>query len=341
MRSRLPVLVSIVVFVGCSSDAPSGPAQRTLDSQALLFPPPPAFYWYYVQGLPIPAGFAHAEPRAINDAGTIVGTAYTSQLVRSPVRWSGGTVQILALPSGFSEGTASDVNASGIAVGSARTGTVWHPVKYGPNGGFLLASSGYSGGGANGVNDAGEVVGFVTSAGQTYAARWSATGVLTVYGATTGYMSDVNGSNDAAGFRRVGAIDQPTIWKANGAMQTLPSPGVAGGTAVDVADDGTAAIVGGWSAGWSAAPYGALNPAWVNGDVFAISNKRRLVGVQNATSPLTMLSTAATPTVLPLLAGSTSGYAYGVNTCGTVVGISIDASWIVQPVKWSRLVCDP
>lgn len=339
MRTPHFLFIASAILVACSDEATAPKTQREVN--ALVLPGPLRLGFYVVATLPIPVGYTQAEPFAINDSAVIVGTAYTADSVPRPARWTNGTVQLLALPRGFNAGYAQDINGAGLAVGAARLDTTWFPVTYGPAGATTLNTTGYVGGWAHGINDAGEIVGHVVTASSApHPARWSATGVLTVHTATTGWMRAINASGDAAGMRRVGTIDQPSVWKADGTMLSLPAPSVAGGVAQDLANDGTAVILGGNHAGWSAAPYGAFTATWL-GSVFEISNKGRMVGRQQGVAPVTMLASAAAPTPLPLNNGATLGVAYAVNTCGTVVGFTASAAGVRQPVRWSRQFCDP
>jgi uncharacterized membrane protein len=330
-----------VAAIGCQGEASTAPLAVAAPTLARLTPLAASFKY---QDLGFPAGYVEGVARAINDSGVVVGEVRNGTTLR-PARWTNGLKELLALPVGVAVGRAWDVNASGTVVGHGHDITLReYPLRWNSSGVAILGDLG-QGGAAKGVNGHGLVVGYVKSGSTHLPARWSASGSVTTLALPAGYVSGfaehVNSAGDIIGTVRDGlGNDMAWLWRANGASLAVGSTLTGISRGIDIASSGAAAVWGitaatGYAAR-TAPPYASATILFA-GDVKRMSNKERYVG--NSQGQAYTLQ-GGTSVLLPLPAGF-SGAAYGVNSCGNVVGsAAYSFGGLPRPVRWNITPCD-
>jgi uncharacterized membrane protein len=109
--------------------------------------------------LPTPSGTLYPEAVAINDKGTVIGTASTAQGIEArPVRWKDGQAKQLERLPGQGPSWPSGINDHGQIVGHSG----WHAVTWLNGKVHALQGNGSKGSNAVSVNRSGEIVGFLS-----------------------------------------------------------------------------------------------------------------------------------------------------------------------------------
>jgi probable HAF family extracellular repeat protein len=262
-------------------------------------------------------GLPSALANGINQAGTIVGFAFTNDfLVSHAFIWNSDTGMQPLADLGGNASLAQAINADGTAVGwSYDAGGVLHAVKWDASG--VLTDLNPSGAisEALGINDAGDVVGWVFPAGgsASHAYLWQHDGTQIDLGTLGGPGSQAFGVNNRLAI--VGVSEQPSplppvafIWRPATGMRSLG--------------------------------MGA------NSQAFAIDDLARSVGLRVVNQGVLGLTRFhGPPAKLPDLAPNkppASGPT-GINRCGTIVGSSsspIATNGNPVPAIWTKTACD-
>ncbi|HEU0207402.1 MAG TPA: hypothetical protein VFQ78_00345 [Candidatus Udaeobacter sp.] len=262
-------------------------------------------------------GLPSALANGINQAGTIVGFAFTNDFVTSRAFiWnSDNGIQPLA-DLGGNASLAQAINADGTAVGwSYDAGGVLHAVKWDAAG--LLTDLNPAGAisEALGINDAGDIVGWVFPAGgaASHAHLWRHDGMEIDLQTLGGASSQAFGVNNRLAI--VGVSDRPSplppvgfIWTPATGMRSLGMGG--------------------------------------NSQAFAINDVNRAIGlrvVNQGVLGLTRFQNAAE--LLPDIATDKPPFSgpAGINRCGTIVGSSSSpdpTNGNPIPAIWTKATCD-
>jgi len=163
---------------------------------------------YTVAKLEVPAG-ASSTAFGMNNAGQVIGTAYSSQFdtFDEAAIWNGLTLSPLETPPGYALFSILGINDAGIVTGGACTAGDCVPTGWSPTAGVFLLPSPW--GFAEGINDAGQIVGYSTVTGVDpngpyFAVLWSGPDATTV-----SRLATVGGSrNVASGAYSINAADQ-------------------------------------------------------------------------------------------------------------------------------------
>ena len=262
-------------------------------------------------------GLPSALANGINQAGTIVGFAFTNDfLISRAFIWSSDTGMQALADLGGNASLAQAINADGTAVGwSFDTGGVLHAVKWDPSGSLTDLNPAGAISEALGINDAGDVVGWVfpASGSASHAYLWRHDGVEIDLGTLGGPGSQAFGVNNSLAI--VGVSDRPSplaptafIWKPATGMRSLRMGG--------------------------------------NSQAFAINDLGRVVGLRVINQGVLGLTRFhGPPEMLPDLAPDkppASGPT-GINSCGTIVGSSsspIPTNGNPVPAIWTKATCD-
>lgn len=262
-------------------------------------------------------GFPSALANGINQAGTIVGFAFTNDFLNSRafIWHSDAGMQALA-DLGGNASLAAAINADGTAVGWAfDTGDVLHAVKWDPSGSLTDLNPSGAISEALGINDAGDVVGWVFPAdgSASQAHLWMHDGTEIDLGTLGGPSSQAFGVNNSLAIVGVSDRQSPLppvafIWRPATGMRRLG--------------------------------MGA------NSQAFAINDLGRSVGLRVINQGvLGLTGFHGMPEVLPDLAPNKPPFSgpTGINSCGTIVGSSsspIATNGNPVPAIWTKAACD-
>jgi probable HAF family extracellular repeat protein len=263
------------------------------------------------------SGFPSALANDVNQAGTIVGFAFTNDFLasRAFISHSDTGMQPLA-DLGGNASLAQAINTDGIAVGwSYDTIGILHAVKWDASGKLTDLNPSGAISEALGINDAGDVVGWIFPAGgsASRAHLWRHDGVEMDLGTLGGPGSQAFGLNSALAI--VGVSDRPPplapvafIWKPATGMRSLGMGG--------------------------------------NSQALAVSDVGRTIGLRVINRGVLGLTRFhGTPELLPDLAPDkppASGPT-GLNRCGTLVGSSSSpdpTNGNPVPAIWTKATCD-
>jgi probable HAF family extracellular repeat protein len=263
------------------------------------------------------AGLPSALANGINQAGTIVGFAFTNDfLISHAFIWNSDSGMQALEDLGGNASLAAAINAEGIAVGwSYDAVSVLHAVKWDASGALTDLNPSGAISEALGINDAGDIVGWVFPAGgsASHAYLWRHDGVEVDLGTLGGAGSQAFGVNNRLSI--VGVSDQPSplppvafMWKPATGMRSLGM--------------GT------------------------NSQAFAINDLGRSVGLRVVNQGVLGLTRFhGAPELLPDLAPDkppASGPT-GINRCGTLVGSSSSpdpTNGNPVPAIWTKTACD-
>jgi uncharacterized membrane protein len=197
-----------------------------------------------------PYGFVAVLGLAIDDYGTVYGTARKVGAATIPVRWRpNGVLTSMKLPDGANWGYVSSVSPNGYVAGYVSDSGRWHkPVRWNPDGSVTVLA-GLEGGGGSGfahaVNRYGEVVGEATDANGMHGVFWAADGSVSKTYGHEFYPRGVNDDGVAVGYTSKEGRYRPFLWKRNGEVLDLGLPdGADSGGAVDINNDG---VMVGWA----------------------------------------------------------------------------------------------
>jgi probable HAF family extracellular repeat protein len=261
-------------------------------------------------------GLPSALANGINQAGTIVGFAFTNDfLISHAFIWNSATGMQPLVDLGGNASLARAINADGAAVGwSYDTVAVLHAVKWDASGVLTDLNPPGAISEALAINDAGDVVGWVFPAGgsASHAYLWQHDGVQIDLQTLGGPSSQAFGVNNSLAI--VGVSDRRSplpplafIWKPVTGMRSLGMGS--------------------------------------NSQAFAINNLGRSVGLRVAHGVLGLTRSQGPPEVLPDLAPDkppASGPT-GINRCGIIVGSSSSpdpTNGNPVPAIWTKTTCD-
>jgi probable HAF family extracellular repeat protein/YD repeat-containing protein len=263
-------------------------------------------------------GLPNALANGINQAGTIVGFAFSADFLTSRgFIWRSDTGMQPLTDLGGGASLAQAINADGTAVGWAYDPAgVLHAVRWSASGSLTDLNPAGAISEALGINDSGDVVGWVFPAGEvvSHAYLWRHDGVEIDLGTLGGPSSQAFGVNNALAI--VGVADQPSplppvafIWKPATGMRSLDWGG--------------------------------------NSQALAISDLGRPVGFRiiNRIGIPGLTRFRGTREILPDLAPDKPPFSgpTGVNPCGTIVGSSSSpkpTNGNPVPAIWTKLTCD-
>ena len=262
-------------------------------------------------------GLPSALANDINQAGTIVGFAFTNDfLISRAFIWNSDTGMQPLVDLGGNASLAQAINAEGTVVGWAfDAASVLHAVKWDASGSLTDLNPSGAISEALDINDAGDVVGWVFPAGgsASHAYLWRHDGTEVDLQTLGGLGSQAFGVNNSLTI--VGVSDRPSplppvafIWKPATGMRSLGMGG--------------------------------------NSQAFAINDLGRSVGLRVVNQGvLGMTRFQGPPEMLPDLAPNkppASGPT-GINRCGTIVGSSsspIPTNGNPVPAIWTKTACD-
>ena len=262
-------------------------------------------------------GLPSALANGINQAGTIVGFAFTNDFVTSHAFiWKSDTGMQPLADLGGNASLAEAINADGTAVGwSFDAGGVLHAVKWDASGSLTDLNPAGAISEALGINDAGDIVGWVFPAGglASHAWLWRHDGVQIDLQTLGGLGSQAFGVNNSLAI--VGVSDRPSplppvafIWKPATGMRSLGMGG--------------------------------------NSQAFAINDLDRSVGLRVVNQGVLGLTRfQAPPELLPDVAPDKPPFSgpAGINRCGTIVGSSSSpqpTNGNPVPAIWTKATCD-
>ncbi len=253
--------------------------------------------------------------RSINNPGQVVGYVDTDHA--QAVLWGSMNGPATPIATTLAWSQAYGINDAGIVVGtgslsasfpghafrwSAATGTVdLNPAWASQSVAYAIDNTGIVTGDAR-----------VAATGATVAVRWTSTGVVTMLGTLPGGLSS-NGLSIVGG-RIGGDVDLGASLPRQGFLWN-PATGM---TPVN----GFTAILGQSSHGRVVGTY------------------MPQVGQPTLAATRLLGSISKVSILLPSLAGNFS-QAYAVNSCGVIVGASVNAAGIYEPVLWRQKACDP
>jgi len=262
-------------------------------------------------------GLPSALANDINEAGTIVGFAFTNDFLNSRAFiWHSDTGMQALADLGGNASLAQAINADGTAVGwSFDASAVLHAVKWDASGSLTDLNPTGAISEALGINDAGDIVGWVFPAtgSASRAHLWMHDGTEIDLGTLGGPGSQAFGVNNNLGI--VGVSDRPS-----------PLPPVA--------------FIWRPATGMRSVRMGA------NSQAFAINDSGRSVGLRviNA-GVLGLTRLGSSLEILPDLAPNKPPFSgpTGINSCGTIVGSSSSPSPTngnPVPAIWTKATCD-
>jgi len=203
--------------------------------------------------LPSLPGYQKTNASAINDNGTVVGTAYTGEYYEPPyrpVRWDRrNRITELPLPSGYQYGAALLINRHGMIAGSVASEDSEHSraVRWDRKGNVrVLQTLGGPASRVFGMNDRGDMVGRADWAPYRWAAvRWNRNGAVTELplpqaGRHAAFAFQINQRRTAVGVADFSPPDTAALrWDRAGRVTALRSlSGSTGSTAVAINDRG-------------------------------------------------------------------------------------------------------
>ena len=261
-------------------------------------------------------GFPNALANGVNQTGSIVGFAFSSDFLTSQAFiWRSDTGMQPLADLGGGASLAQAINADGTAVGWAYDSTgVLHAVEWSASGSVTDLNPPGAISEALGINDAGDVVGWVFAAGgdASHAYLWRHDGVEIDLQTLGGPSSQAFGVNNALVI--VGVSDRPSpqppvafIWRPATGMRDLKMGG--------------------------------------NSQAFAISDLGRAVGLRVGHGVFGLTRFRGPTQILPDLApdkAPASGPT-GVNLCGALVGSSSSpdpTNGNPVPAIWTKATCD-
>ncbi len=262
-------------------------------------------------------GFPSALANGINQAGTIVGFAFTNDfLISRAFIWNSDTGMQALADLGGNASLAQAINADGTTVGWAfDAASVLHAVKWDPAGSLTDLNPSGAISEALGINDAGDVVGWVFPNGgsASQAHLWMHDGTEVDLGTLGGPGSQAFSVNDNLSI--VGVSDRssplpPTafMWKPDSGMRSLGMGG--------------------------------------NSQALAINDLGRVIGLRVISGGVLGLTRVrGMREVLPDLAPDKPPFSgpTGINRCGTLVGSSsspIPTNGNPVPAIWTKTPCD-
>jgi probable HAF family extracellular repeat protein len=262
------------------------------------------------------SGLPNALANGINQAGSIVGFAFSADFLTSRAFiWRSDTGMQPLADLGGGASLAQAINADGTAVGWAYDPVgVLHAVRWSASGSLTDLNPAGAISEALGINDAGDVVGWVFPAGEvaSHAYLWRHDGVEIDLQTLGGPGSQAFGVNNTLAI--VGVSDRPSpqppvafIWKPATGMRDLKMGG--------------------------------------NSQAFAISDLGRCVGLRVGHGVFGLTRFQGPKEILPDLAPDKSPASgpTGVNLCGTIVGSSsspIPTNGNPVPAIWTKATCD-
>jgi probable HAF family extracellular repeat protein len=295
------------------------------------------------------------EASAINDLAVVVGFDF-----HNAYWYRSGVLGTLASVPGAATTYAKDINNAGQVVGYVETDQA-HAVMWSSTSGpatLIATNLAYSQ--AHAINDAGVVVGVgtVSLGANTHAFRWSAsTGTvdLNPAWASASEAFDIDNTGVVTGRAMVTATGQWVAmrWNPQGLpsnLGTLPGGDFASGRTI-----GGGGTIGGFSntspgttgAGFLWTASTGMKAISGFSAILGASSHGRIVGTQTQATGLSRLAATRLLSdltkgaiLLPGLGGLNSD-AYGVNTCGTVVGDAQQPDGQYQAVLWRQKACDP
>jgi len=186
---------------------------------------------------------------AINDAGAVAGTSFTSAGVEHAfIKTASAAMSDLGTLGGITS-YAADINGTAQVTGMSRTADgSMHAFVWAAGAGMVdLGTLGGADSEATAINDAGEVTGFSdTTAGTSHAFVWSpATGMIDL--GSSGQPRGINGVTEIAGYRLpADGLDIPTAfsWSPEAGMVGLDTLGGDRGLALAINANG---LIAGWS----------------------------------------------------------------------------------------------
>jgi probable HAF family extracellular repeat protein len=302
---------------------------------------------------------------AINDLGVVVGGSETlvgSSLFMHAFRHSNGVMSDLGTLPGLPESYAQDVNAAGWIVGIGLSFDEVRPFLWKPGQGMLDLGHLDNKGGtyAYAINNSGVVVGISereNAAGdfRNHAFRWTANSGMKALGAEhdNSWAYDVNDAGWVVGAAGMPSHEHAYVWDPSGNGIDIGTLG--GGYSIAYAINNAGVVIGeseltngGWHAfrwtPWTGmADLGAVLGYF--GSPEGLSEKGRIVGsyLNSYTgSQAATLFGRTPPASLVGLAPNKQTFAYGVNTCGEIVGAAVTSANRRHAVRWVRTmgVCD-
>lgn len=309
-------------------------------------------------------GFSDSFAYAINDAGTVVGSASNSggPPFRA-VKWDrDGRVTQLALPADSQNSTVAGINNDGIIAGAVDTeaspANVWRPVRWDRDGRLTTLESlpGSTSSLADDINDVGEVMGLAQMPDGPHVVRWDAQGQVTslpyLPDHTLGELGSINdeGTVTATTCLTVGGC-RAVRWGREGRVEDLGTlPGYDGSAVLGMNNHGV--VIGrSWKndgytntpARWN--PVGViaalpLPPSeYTEGLPTAVNDLDLVVGYVSRTDGLgraAMWDRRNHLTLLHMRRNWTSSGAADVNDSGIIAGTASTTTGTVLAVRWDR-----
>jgi hypothetical protein len=331
---RIPSISLLALLAACHSADRASAEGVTLPSAPVLNVTPAT---WQVEVLALPSGHDRGVAYAIANNNRIAGYAETPAGIRTAVKWDNGAPVLAPVP-GSIQSVAHDINVSGVMVGYAVGATTRWPVRWIGNQTQSLATGGVRGE-ARSVNDGNVAVGFLTQpSGAPSPARWAADGTLSNLqlpaGFSGGEAHSINNSGDIVGFVIAPNGDRRAFeWiRASGGKFLGPVWTTA------IANNVSGTATGEYRSPQVAVRYGATGMTSFGADSYAtaISDRER-IALSIKLLPYTWRSGVLVE--LPSIASADLGRPYGVNACGTHVGLFMFPSKLV-PARWYRGVCD-
>ncbi len=296
---------------------------------------------YTVTDLGTLPGGRRSEASGTNQAGQVVGDAWTANFNTHAFWWTtaGGMQDLGTLPDGTTSYAYALNNVGQIVGQSDTTGGVTHAVLWTVGGGAqdLGALPGGANSYAEGVNDFGQVVGYSdTGGGADHAFLWSAGGGIqdlgTLPGMTASYAYGINNSGQVVGYSHMdGGSDHAFLWTAADGMQDLGTlPG--GSNSYAYAVSATGQVVGSgnsgpfgrafsWTMGGGLLDLGSA-PGGFYTEAYAVNTSGQIVG-DDFSGAAFLYQNGIMSDLNKFVGRSGSNLrAYGINDVGQIVGRS-------------------